>query len=662
MDKVGGSNELNSLLNVLENVPANQFVLSVDPGIVSLLSALTPYSTLTQRGVTALLPLSEKNCTIKHDTEAVVYITKPVPQLVSLMAQGAIANPGVKQIAVIVPEESPSVNQILSEYGVFGDFELVNWPVLFVKDTVHPSILSLFDEDSVTDPLLSVWPLVFALDSLQMTVTGSFGKVTAIGPKSTTISRLLKDKRKEHIVKLQASELSANHKGPEFYDYHFGYSSQTFSGETVEQLVIMDRDLDLVTPMLVQATYEGVLDETFGISAGGTVVIKQEAGTINAVTKVGLKNDIMMDSLGDMGFSEACKNINESAKKLQQDYQSDDIAKESSTLSEIKATVVKLGSLQSNQRLVDTHTEIASAAMAQLTSPVVQDAFNLQTSILMNQIANSDAVGRIQDLIFRGCALPSVLRLICLLCLVRGGIKENILHSVLYGDILRTYGFEHIATLHYLEKRGLLFYPRASSILSSLGITSFGSTPEDAAKKSRNTPEEIASSSASISTSTTPSTNPADRFDQLEEPLAQAYSWNALNKAFNLYPHDADNIPEAVPYAGYIPLAARLVQNVLGQTPVARNPLDQITTEEVPSSKTDEAYRESKLRRTLQKNSLNSKPPVILVVVVGGVTYAEAAAIEIAVKKELKRDVNVVIATNSLITGDSIILGNMLPN
>lgn len=662
MDEVGAARELDALLDILERVRASAFVLCVEPALVGLLSALAPYSTLTQHGVTALVPLTTANAGVRHDGEAVVYVTRCAPAAATLVAQSARANAGRELTAVLVPESATSVELILSKHGVLGDVELVAWPLVFVRDAAQPKLLSLFDSDSVTDPTLAVWPLVHALDSLQLQCTGAFGKITAAGPQAAMVLRLLKEKRKEHAVKLQQAELSREQPGREYFEYHFGYTSQTFSGDDVEHCVVVDRDLDLATPLLIQATYEGVLAETLGISPGGTTGGHSiwTAGATGAavaapagVAKVSLRNDAMMPSIGELGFADACKRIYESAKQLQQEYHSDALPKESSSLSEIRSAVAKLGSLQATQRLVDTHAELAAAAMAALEAPVPRDAFDLQASILKNQVATSDAVGRIQDLMFRGCALPLVLRLACLLCLVRGGLKENVLHAVLYSDILRTYGYEHLQTLHYLERRGLLFAPRATSLLSSLGIAGFGAET-DAGRRARI--DETAAAGALRA----PAPTAFERHEQ-DAPLAQTYSFYALNRAYQLYPNDAQTVPESVPYAGHVPLAARVAQLALGTLPLARTPLEPEFVEDVPVARDDEASRESKLRRTLQKNSPNSARPVLLVVLVGGVTYAEATAIALAVQNDARK-YRVVVASNCIITGDALVLGDVLPN
>ena len=46
--------------------------------------------------------------------------------------------------------------------------------------------------------------------------------------------------------------------------FYEGYSSEVKGGE-IDALILIDRKVDLITPFCVQQTYEGMLDEYFGI-------------------------------------------------------------------------------------------------------------------------------------------------------------------------------------------------------------------------------------------------------------------------------------------------------------------------------------------------------------------------------------------------------------
>lgn len=652
------NNNLDSLISILDKVHASSFNVLVEPGLVPTLSAIAPYSTLQSHGVRALISLTKESAKCRQPEGcAIVYLIRANPSSLSLVSESAKLHIGAAMTVIVTPEITPFVPLLLTKTGVLGDSDLVSWPVSLIPDVATPNLLTLCHSESATDPKEGVWPLVWALDALQANTTGAFGKITAVGPCARNIASLLELKRAEHAVILQQQQLPPDETGspPNFADYHFGYSSSTFFGSEIEHAIIIDREIDLVTPLLCQTTYEGVIAETLGISSSGT--------TQNGL-KVSLRDDPVFASIAERPFAEGCESLHQSAKRLQQEYREGNTSKatnntesinQSLSITEIRSLVSKLGSLQATQRLVNTQTELASLAMAALEKGVRRQAFDLQTQILESRTSSTQAVAQIQDLVFQAAPIALVLRLLSLLCLVRGGLKGSILQTLVYGDILRTYGYEHLESIHYLYGRGLIFSPRGSSFLFSASplasLASFGSG-SNASSTPKNTqiPKTMDKSSFG-------SQKLNWQYDSLGSNLSQTYSWYSSNKAYKTFPSEA---PEAQPYAGTVPLTARAVQMSLGIIPKGKTPLESEFAEYVYMPKNATAAREAKLRRTLVRNAAKVSPidnaPTVLVVVVGGVTYAEATAIKTAAASTKGRPKRIVVVSTSIITGDNIVL------
>jgi len=77
----------------------------------------------------------------------------------------------------------------------------------------------------------------------------------------------------------------------------------------IDNLILIDRNIDLVTPLLTQLTYEGILDELFGIKSS---IVELEPGILNTSTTSApgaapdakkVKNKLVLNS-GDPLFSE----------------------------------------------------------------------------------------------------------------------------------------------------------------------------------------------------------------------------------------------------------------------------------------------------------------------------------------------------------------------
>ncbi len=67
--------------------------------------------------------------------------------------------------------------------------------------------------------------------------------------------------------------------------------------------------------------------------------------------------------------------------------------------------------------------------------------------------------------------------------------------------------------------------------------------------------------------------------------------------------------------------------------------------------------KEAKLRKILLRNSGSHDKQVIMVMVIGGVTYAEAAAMRAAVPS----DKELIVASTSVITGDRLVKTELSP-
>ena len=59
--------------------------------------------------------------------------------------------------------------------------------------------------------------------------------------------------------------------------------------QEIDELILVDRESDLVTPMLTQLTYEGLIDDIYGISNG---IVELPSELISSAPQVGLESRI----------------------------------------------------------------------------------------------------------------------------------------------------------------------------------------------------------------------------------------------------------------------------------------------------------------------------------------------------------------------------------
>jgi vacuolar protein sorting-associated protein 33A len=422
---------------------------------------------------------------------------------------------------------------------------------------------------------------------------------------------------------------------------------------TIESLIIIDREVDFGTVLLTQLTYEGLIDEVVGIQNSQADVDQSIVGAApnpqagqgsktaasTQAPQHGKKRKIPLDSsdklyaeLRDMNFAIVGPTLNRVARRLEADFERRHTMK---SIPEIRDFTAKLPGLMAEQNSAKIHTNLTEEIMKFTKS----DLFNSTLMVQQTIAAGNDPSTmhpNIEELIARASPLPTVLRLLCLESVVGGGLKPKDL-DFFKREILHAYGFQHILTLDALEKLQLLQSRTAVQALTPHTATGGGG---------RN-------------------------------------NYNYLRKTLRLIDdeiNEQDPNDVAYVYSGYAPLSIRLVQCVLQKPFIASLQKSTIpgvsaigagtntTTaaslgwrgfedilKNVRGATFDEVQRgeDKAVRARSILNGAGDKKTVV-VFFLGGVTYAEIAALRYIAQKEDGRR-KILIATTSLISGGRMV-------
>jgi hypothetical protein len=534
-----------------------------------------------------------------------------------------------------VPRRTLVSNTILEEHGVLGEANITELPLNFIP--LEHDLLSLELENSFSDLVLRKDPTcTFAAAQALMLLQkqyGLFQRVLGKGDNAQKLSDLLQRMRSEEDV--NASSDSNNS-----HLTSFGLTPSS----VVENLIIIDREVDMPTVLSTQLTYEGLLDEVFGISnnqtevdssvLGNTPAPRQDHGSSPAPTTA-TKRKVQLDSsdklyplLRDSNFATIGPTLNRTARRLQSDQQN--IKQSDQSISDLKSFVSKLPAHQAESASLNIHTSLAQEIMKLTQS----DMFGRSLEVQQNLLAGADPTSmheNIEELISRGGPIKAVLRLLCLESCLNNGIRSRELESF-KRQIQHAYGYQHILTLSNLEKMGLLV-PRESH---------------------RGYLNPIASAAGSTSTDI-----------------------NALRRSLSLWVDDvAEADPDDIAYvfSGYAPISVRLVQAVLQKSHIhdLANPPKPGAPSSAPSGTGWKGFEDvvarirgatvdvtqkgsdadaSAARKTLRGNK--EGPKTTIVFFLGGVTFAEVAALRF-VSQQIGEATGrrLVIGTTSIITGD----------
>lgn len=341
---------------------------------------------------------------------------------------------------------------------------------------IEQDVLSLEEKNSWSD----IWAngdhgvihrAAMALMTVQH-IFGAFPRITGKGDMAQRLCALLMRQRREYLAS-DPTNPTLQH-----------------PSQSIDSLIIIDRNVDLATPLCTQLTYEGLIDEVIGISSAhievdaslsGDAQVGQGSSINNAASgsttpllstsrktkKVRLDSatDPLFASIRDENFATVGERLHNSAKQLNEDYERRHNAK---TVAEMRQFVNKLGGLTKAHASLRLHTGLTESIMKYTTQEVFNASLELQQNIIAG-INLTEQLASIEDLILSEAPIKVVLRLLCLLSVVSGGIKPKNL-EYLRREILQTYGYTYLPMLEMLNKTGLLTRATPSSARSNVAF------------------------------------------------------------------------------------------------------------------------------------------------------------------------------------------------
>lgn len=357
-----------------------------------------------------------------------------------------------------VPRRTLVSDKLLEQSGVLGDVNVAELPLSFFP--LENDVLSLELTDAFKDLYLSkdVTPnflVAKALMEIQQS-HGLFPRIIGKGDNAKRVADLLARMRQEALAGEESSDTS-----------RVGLTPST----TNESVIIIDREVDFVTPLLTQLTYEGLIDELFTIQNNqakvDSTIVGQPAQS-SAATSQGRKRTIQLDSsdklynqLRDANFAIVGSLLNKVARKQQQIQSEYESKHKTKTLAELKEFVGQLPGYQQENASVRTHTGLAEGIIKHTRT----DEFKSLLEVQQNLAAGADPSSqyeKIEELVARDAPLRETLRLLCVYSCISGGIRPKEFDQF-RRLILQGYGHQHLLTLNNLEKLQL-FLSRSSPL------------------------------------------------------------------------------------------------------------------------------------------------------------------------------------------------------
>lgn len=411
----------------------------------------------------------------------------------------------------------------------------------------------------------------------------------------------------------------------------------------IDVLLIIDRDVDPVTPLCTQLTYEGFVDEAVGIVNGAVEV----TGDDGSSTRVRLNsNDALFRELRDLNFGRACDALKEKTSSMQREYETIKGGKvQDQTVGEIGGFVKKLGEKQG----LELHSNLAKRCLETTRGGAGASADGNSAFMRGLEVERMCVEGRDLDKILEhlrnlvhtsGDDPRRAARLLALASLTHGGIPAAKLEPVRI-DMLRAYGSRILTVFGAMEQCGWL------------------ATREDKSAHAR-------------------------AFPAIRKPLALVVD--------DVDDHDPSDVAYAFSHSGYAPASCRLIHHALAGSfrlidDVLRalpgphfeytqgfDPNDGSPAVTAVDARVFQRRRERAVGTAgglgLDRHNPNPKPPrrgpgrrpTCVVFFVGGVTRAEISCLRFMSSDKMRMGVDFVVGATSVCGGFDLVEQVMGPD
>jgi hypothetical protein len=379
------------------------------------------------------------------DVKNIIFFVRPRLELMDIIAENVLSEdrrgPARDFHILFVPRRSLLCEQRLKDLGVLGSFihreEYSLDLIPFDGDLLSMESEGAFKECYLEGDQTSLYHAAKGLMTLQA-LYGTIPQIFGKGECARQVANMMIRMKREFT------------------------GSQNSIFPVFDNLLLLDRNVDLLTPLATQLTYEGLIDEIYGIQntyvklppekfapkkqgdSGKDLPTEAKKLQLNSAEE-------LYAEIRDKNFNAVGSVLSKKAKIISAAFEERHNAK---TVGEIKQFVSQLPHMQAARGSLANHTSIAELIKDVTTSEDFFDKLTVEQEF-MSGIDTDKVNNYIEDCIAQKHPLIKVLRLVCLQSVCNSGLKQKVL-DYYKREILQTYGYEYILTLNNLEKAGLL--------------------------------------------------------------------------------------------------------------------------------------------------------------------------------------------------------------
>jgi len=395
----------------------------------------------TEKGLLKDTIFLTPDATIDVETQVVMFVLKPNPDLCKVIVRLVSEAEAEKKFMVFFcPRYTVFCKEIFEEGKVLKSLEILELPYELIP--LEKDVLTLDDDASYRNLTLNYnyMSMTLVKHSIQRLET-LYGKIPlkfAKGAWSVNILESIQGKEKE--IKPGSAEENQ-------------YSE-------IDALVLLDRTVDLYTPLVTQMTYEGIIDEFFNIKTGTVSVDEQ---IVNPETKgpAGKKtlflfsnDDIMFGESRDLHFNMMKVIFPKKFEEMKSLCEKKDAFK---TISEMTEYMRRLRDLKIPQ--LKSFFNININLSSYLDSLVAKQSFKqlmeIEPKLIQADDFPKDVAGQLEVEIAKCEQKTKLLRLLCLTSLVSQKFPKDV-YNTLVKEYVDAFGIAEYLRILNLERAGIL--------------------------------------------------------------------------------------------------------------------------------------------------------------------------------------------------------------
>lgn len=224
--------------------------------------------------------------------------------------------------------------------------------------------------------------------------------------------------------------------------------------DTVDQLIVLDRTLDLYSPFITSFSYDSMIDNLFGLDFGRLDLSKIEKNHSNTnATRVLLNSiDVVYEALKRKNISESNSILNTFAKDLRTMADKKNTLKDAK---EIRSFVENdMPQIQRLKTQLSIHLDVCFSIKKITQDLVFRRWIEMELDLLLGISNDKFILDFISERIVNKDPLLNTLSLIILYNMIKQGYTDKKFFEI-YKELIHTYGHEIMPFVHNLRRIGL---------------------------------------------------------------------------------------------------------------------------------------------------------------------------------------------------------------